>query len=187
MTDHIPMWLLAEVTYACPLQCPYCSNPLQLPASRKQELSTDEWISVMRQARELGAVQLGFSAMTVSDDETLTTIRQAFTADPSYLLDPHGAVAVAAARKVSSRYPARARMVCLATAHPAKFDQAVREAIGQAQSEPQARESEGDEGQPNAYRCPRCQQGRLQVVAILTPRGTFIRWPGSPRAPNRAH
>jgi hypothetical protein len=63
----------------------------------------------------------------------------------------------------------------------------IREAIGQAQSEPQARESEGDEGQPNAYRCPRCQQGRLQVVAILTPRGTFIRWPGSPRAPNRAH
>ncbi len=61
MTDNIPMWLLAELTYACPLQCPYCSNPLQLPASRKQELSTEQWLSVMRQARELGAVQLGFS------------------------------------------------------------------------------------------------------------------------------
>jgi hypothetical protein len=61
------------------------------------------------------------------------------------------------------------------------------EAIGQAESEPQAKQSEPDEGQPDAYRCPRCQQGRLQVVAILTPRGTFIRWPGSPRAPNRAH
>lgn len=55
------MWLLAELTYACPLQCPYCSNPLQLPASRKEELSTEEWLSVMRQGRELGAVQLGFS------------------------------------------------------------------------------------------------------------------------------
>lgn len=61
MTSHVPMWLLAELTYACPLQCPYCSNPLQLPASRKQELSTEQWISVMQQARELGAVQLGFS------------------------------------------------------------------------------------------------------------------------------
>ena len=61
MTDSIPMWLLAELTYACPLQCPYCSNPLQLPASRKQELSTEQWLSVMRQGRELGAVQLGFS------------------------------------------------------------------------------------------------------------------------------
>lgn len=55
------MWLLAELTYACPLQCPYCSNPLQLPSSRKDELSTDEWLDVMRQGRELGAVQLGFS------------------------------------------------------------------------------------------------------------------------------
>ncbi len=59
--NYIPMWLLAELTYACPLQCPYCSNPLQLPANRKQELSTDQWLSVMREARKLGAVQLGFS------------------------------------------------------------------------------------------------------------------------------
>ncbi len=58
---HIPMWLLAELTYACPLQCPYCSNPLELPASRSKELTTDEWLSVMQQARKLGAVQLGFS------------------------------------------------------------------------------------------------------------------------------
>ena len=59
--SYIPMWLLAELTYACPLQCPYCSNPLQLPASRKQELNTSEWLRVMKEARKLGAVQLGFS------------------------------------------------------------------------------------------------------------------------------
>ena len=58
---YIPMWLLAELTYACPVQCPYCSNPLQISASRKQELSTQEWFDVLRQARKLGAVQLGFS------------------------------------------------------------------------------------------------------------------------------
>ena len=58
---YIPMWLLAELTYACPVQCPYCSNPLQISANRKQELTTDEWINVLRQARKLGAVQLGFS------------------------------------------------------------------------------------------------------------------------------
>ncbi|HBK51745.1 MAG TPA: pyrroloquinoline quinone biosynthesis protein PqqE, partial [Pseudomonas sp.] len=23
----LPLWLLAELTYRCPLQCPYCSNP----------------------------------------------------------------------------------------------------------------------------------------------------------------
>ena len=55
------MWLLAELTYACPVQCPYCSNPLQISANRKQELTTEQWIDVLSQARELGAVQLGFS------------------------------------------------------------------------------------------------------------------------------
>lgn len=61
MAPYIPMWLLAELTYSCPLQCPYCSNPLQLPENRKQELSTEQWLDVMRQGRKLGAVQLGFS------------------------------------------------------------------------------------------------------------------------------
>ena len=55
-----PLWLLAELTYRCPLQCPYCSNPLDF-ASQGTELSTAEWIEVFRQARELGAAQLGFS------------------------------------------------------------------------------------------------------------------------------
>ncbi|QIJ01217.1 pyrroloquinoline quinone biosynthesis protein PqqE [Stutzerimonas balearica] len=55
-----PMWLLAELTYRCPLQCPYCSNPLDF-AAHQQELSTEQWIEVFRQARELGAAQLGFS------------------------------------------------------------------------------------------------------------------------------
>ncbi|MBY4677620.1 pyrroloquinoline quinone biosynthesis protein PqqE [Marinobacterium arenosum] len=55
-----PFWLLAELTYKCPLQCPYCSNPLDF-AGHDGELSTAEWIEVFRQGRELGAVQLGFS------------------------------------------------------------------------------------------------------------------------------
>lgn len=55
-----PFWLLAELTYRCPLQCPYCSNPVEF-ASIKDELNTEDWFRVMRQAREMGAVQLGFS------------------------------------------------------------------------------------------------------------------------------
>lgn len=55
-----PLWLLAELTYRCPLQCPYCSNPLDM-AALKDELDTEGWIKVMREARALGAAQLGFS------------------------------------------------------------------------------------------------------------------------------
>ncbi|MGC1508170.1 pyrroloquinoline quinone biosynthesis protein PqqE [Ketobacter sp. MCCC 1A13808] len=57
----IPLWLLAELTYACPLQCPYCSNPTDFYRSRKHELNTAQWIDVLQQARKLGAVQLGLS------------------------------------------------------------------------------------------------------------------------------
>lgn len=56
----IPLWLLIEITYRCPLQCPYCSNPIEF-ARYKNELSTEEWFKVLKQARELGAAQLGFS------------------------------------------------------------------------------------------------------------------------------
>ncbi|UYY70034.1 pyrroloquinoline quinone biosynthesis protein PqqE [Serratia marcescens] len=55
-----PLWLLAELTYRCPLQCPYCSNPLDFAAQEK-ELTTAQWIEVFRQARAMGSVQLGFS------------------------------------------------------------------------------------------------------------------------------
>ncbi len=57
---NIPLWVMIELSYRCPLQCPYCSNPLEF-ATYKNELKTEDWIRVMTQARELGAVQLGFS------------------------------------------------------------------------------------------------------------------------------
>jgi len=55
-----PRWLLAELTYSCPLQCPYCANPVDF-ATIKDELSTDDWLRVFSQARAMGAVQLGLS------------------------------------------------------------------------------------------------------------------------------
>ncbi len=55
-----PLWLLAELTYACPLQCPYCSNPVDF-AAHGAELSTEDWLRVLREARAMGATQLGFS------------------------------------------------------------------------------------------------------------------------------
>jgi len=55
-----PLWLVAELTYTCPLHCPFCSNPLDF-AAQTNELATADWIRVLREARALGAVQLGFS------------------------------------------------------------------------------------------------------------------------------
>jgi len=55
-----PRWLLAELTYRCPLHCAFCYNPVDY-ARHQTELSTEQWFDVLRQARQLGAVQLGFS------------------------------------------------------------------------------------------------------------------------------
>ncbi len=55
-----PRWLLAELTYRCPLHCVFCYNPLDYTA-QGAELDTEAWRRVLREARALGAVQLGFS------------------------------------------------------------------------------------------------------------------------------
>jgi pyrroloquinoline quinone biosynthesis protein E len=55
-----PLWLLFELTYRCPLHCVYCYNPTD-PSASGAELSTEEWCRVLREARALGAVQLGLS------------------------------------------------------------------------------------------------------------------------------
>ncbi|MDE2161456.1 MAG: pyrroloquinoline quinone biosynthesis protein PqqE [Burkholderiales bacterium] len=55
-----PLWLLAELTYRCPLHCVFCYNPVDF-AAQSDELSTADWLRVLREGRELGAVQCGFS------------------------------------------------------------------------------------------------------------------------------
>src|SRR5256712_12180364 len=57
-----PLWLLAELTYRCPLQCPYCSNPLEFAGGRfRNELGPEDWCRVFREAKALGVLQLGLS------------------------------------------------------------------------------------------------------------------------------
>jgi PqqA peptide cyclase len=57
-----PLWLLAEVTYRCPLHCVFCFNPVDFAKTeRTDELPTADWLRVLREARALGAVQCGFS------------------------------------------------------------------------------------------------------------------------------
>ncbi len=54
-----PIGLLAELTYRCPLQCPYCSNPLLM--ERGGELSADGWRQVFKEAADLGVLQVHLS------------------------------------------------------------------------------------------------------------------------------
>jgi pyrroloquinoline quinone biosynthesis protein E len=57
MTTPRPYTLIAELTYRCPLRCPYCSNPLD-HLDNKDELTTEEWCRVFGEAEALGVMQL---------------------------------------------------------------------------------------------------------------------------------
>jgi PqqA peptide cyclase len=55
-----PIGLLVELTHRCPLQCPYCSNPLALERVNS-ELPTEVWCGVLAQAAAMGVLQLHLS------------------------------------------------------------------------------------------------------------------------------
>ena len=59
-THGIPIAVLAELTHRCPLQCPYCSNPVEMDRANA-ELTTDEWKRVMSEMADLGVLQIHFS------------------------------------------------------------------------------------------------------------------------------
>lgn len=57
--NHRPYLLLAELTYQCPLHCPYCSNPAAYPGGG--ELSTGDWTRVFGEAAKMGVYHVGLS------------------------------------------------------------------------------------------------------------------------------
>lgn len=75
-------------------------------------------------------IQEGFISASISDAETLATIRGVYESEFRYLIDPHTAVAVAAVEAVRDSLPEDAKIVCFATAHPAKFPDVIKTALG---------------------------------------------------------
>ena len=55
-----PIGMLAELTHRCPLQCIYCSNPLELLKANR-EMTTASWLSLFEQAADLGVLQIHLS------------------------------------------------------------------------------------------------------------------------------
>ena len=85
-------------------------------------------------AETLSTIQNGFASIAVSDSETRESIRETFENCDGYLMDPHTAVAVVAANSLKQTLPKDLKIVCLATAHPAKFPEIIRSCLG-AESE----------------------------------------------------
>ena len=76
----------------------------------------------------MARLRADFDASAVSEAQTQAQMTRTF-AETRYVLDPHTAVAVHAARAALARDP-RTPVIALGTAHPAKFPDAVKQATG---------------------------------------------------------
>ncbi|MEE1544077.1 MAG: radical SAM protein, partial [Alphaproteobacteria bacterium] len=56
----VPYAVLMELSHRCPLQCPYCTNPIDLERA-SGELTTEEWKRVMDEAVDMGVLHVHFS------------------------------------------------------------------------------------------------------------------------------
>ena len=74
---------------------------------------------------------LGVRAHSVGEDEVQATMRRVW-GECGELIDPHTAVGVAAAAQLLTEVEEGERVVCVATAHPAKFEEAVQAATGES-------------------------------------------------------
>jgi pyrroloquinoline quinone biosynthesis protein E len=80
--NHRPYALLAELTYRCPLHCPYCSNPVNYP--KGDELATSEWNRVFREAAQMGVLHLGLSGGEPLSRHDLTELVRAAASEGLY-------------------------------------------------------------------------------------------------------
>jgi threonine synthase len=132
--DTIPLFL-ATGQYRSKLARPTLSNAMdvgnpsnfvrileifgkQLPGTPAPGLSTT-----------LPAIREILTAYSITDDETVATIKQLYTRD-HYLPDPHGAVGYLALEKYLANHPG-GKGIFLETAHPVKFYDTVEPVIGQ--------------------------------------------------------
>ncbi len=83
-------------------------------------------------AKQIAEIHETFLSTSVDNDQTLATIRDFHNAT-GYVLDPHTATGIKVGKDLSAGdYP----VICLATAHPAKFPDAVNQAIGRDPQRP---------------------------------------------------
>jgi len=109
-------------------------------------VNTKKIKSIVDEFSETGRVQLdkntydssceGFKSNSASDEETLEIIKEIYNSE-NYLLDPHGAVALLAADE-NKETLGDLKLVCLATAHPAKFPEVIQEALNKTELPTQA-------------------------------------------------
>ncbi|MGB5985508.1 MAG: threonine synthase [Desulfobacterales bacterium] len=111
-----------------------------------------------------GRIKAGFKSASISDEQTLEVISDLYHSRDRYVIDPHGAVALAAAEALSNCLEPEMKVVCLATAHPAKFPEVIRKALGNNEALPARASHPSIEAARDL-----CQRLRLCSLPTLAP------------------
>ena len=116
---------------------------------RRAMVELEEQGEIRFSSQEMERARADFLTASVDQEETLEVIREVHALEGrGYLVDPHTAVGIGAAKRVAHRLSS-GEVVCLATAHPAKFPEAVRRATGREPERPPA--LQGLEGRPRRF------------------------------------
>jgi threonine synthase len=120
--------------------------------------------SVQLDSQTADAIRDGYISASITDEQTLATIADVYQSRDGYLLDPHAAVAVAAADTLANTFAPDTKIVCLATAHAAKFPDIVRKALSVKGELPEQAMHKSIEGAKEL-----CQHVRLCDCSKLAP------------------
>ena len=163
--------LIATVSSAIDIVAPYNFWRYLYFASGRDHGKICQWMDdfqkqgrVQLDSQTAAAIRDGYISASISDEQTLTTIAEVYQSRDEYLLDPHAAVAVAAADRLSNTFPPDTKIVCLATAHAAKFPDVVRKALAVERELPEQAMHPSIEGAKE-----RCQHVRLCDCSYLAP------------------
>jgi len=131
--DEFPRFLETGVyqpvvpSRACLSNAMNVGNPSNLARFFDSYGGTLDQAGTVRRLPDLAAMRRTLFSVSISDAETLQTMRDVYRRH-AILLEPHGAVGVAALRHYYASHP-KTRAVCLATAHPSKYAELIRQEL----------------------------------------------------------
>ena len=106
----------------------------------------------------------GFISTSISDDSTLDIIKEIYESE-NYLLDPHAAVALAAVDVLQDKLGTK-KLVCLATAHPAKFPDVMRKALKVQELPDQAKHYSIEDAKTKCEKVYLCDHAYLEKALL---------------------
>ena len=112
------------------------------------------------------AYKKGFLSYSASDQETHQVIKEIFERE-GYLLDPHGAVAIVAADCLKKKL-GKEKLICFATAHPAKFPETIKKILGNQELPEAAKHSSVEAAKKYCEKVYLCDHSFLEEALIQT-------------------